>query len=415
VDIYDVGTHDGHTYLVMELLEGESLEAFLRRNGALDVTGAAELMIPVLAGIACAHEAGVIHRDLKPANIFLSVDRRGEIAPKVVDFGISKIVSADLNDSLTGSGILVGTPFYMSPEQAQGGKPIDARSDLYTLGVILYEMVTGRQPFKNGSVYEVLRKIVGGAYERPCSIRPELDEAAERIIRKAMARSPDERFASAADFARALLVFTGDRARLRWTPEFERPNGSSGAFSSATVEAALSEARSSLTLLGGESLEIPRRAPKLALGAAALTMFTIALVALLTLRLPRSDVVQIPVEPRTEVADASITPGDAGVVIDDPVDPPPPDGGVDEQRDGSSPPRPRPGTISVAVSCGRQLSITAVWIDGKKYEDPDMIKISSGRHTLLARRKDGKQIRMTVHVIPGRDTPVALDICEGEV
>ena len=128
VEIFDVAEFEGSPYLVMEFLEGEDLRALLRRRGALSLDAIVEVMLPVCNAVAAAHDAGVVHRDLKPENIFLSRTRDGALIPKVLDFGISRIDDGALSNQ-TNTGALLGTPRYMSPEQARGERGIDARSD----------------------------------------------------------------------------------------------------------------------------------------------------------------------------------------------------------------------------------------------------------------------------------------------
>ena len=137
VQIFDVGIEHDVPYLVMEYLEGENLTALLDREGPLSPKRIAHVMRPVIAAVATAHEEGVLHRDLKPDNIFLHEGKHGFLEPKLLDFGISKVVDG-AEAVLTGGGTLIGTPMYMSPEQATRARPLDERSDQYSLGVILY-------------------------------------------------------------------------------------------------------------------------------------------------------------------------------------------------------------------------------------------------------------------------------------
>jgi serine/threonine-protein kinase len=224
VDIYDVGFLDNVAYLVMEYLEGEDLNARLRREKPLTDQALTEIMLPVCAAVAAAHQQGVIHRDLKPANIFLSRGAMGEIHPKVLDFGISKILADPLADGktagLTQTGAVLGTPYYMSPEQAHGGTSLDHRSDQYSLGVILYQCSTGQRPFDAPSMYQVLHKIVQGVFDPPRAIRGDLPEDLERVILKAMARDQEARFPSVLALGAALLPLAGPRARVLWEPIF---------------------------------------------------------------------------------------------------------------------------------------------------------------------------------------------------
>jgi serine/threonine-protein kinase len=155
IDVYDVGRHEGTPFLVMELLDGESLDDLLVR-GRIAPDDAIRLIIPAMRGIAAAHALGVVHRDLKPDNIFLCKSTAGRVREvKVLDFGISKTYGEELNDTnLTRSGAILGTPKYMAPEQL-ANEPVDRRTDVYALGVILYELIAGCLPFE-GDTFALL-------------------------------------------------------------------------------------------------------------------------------------------------------------------------------------------------------------------------------------------------------------------
>lgn len=219
VHIYDVGVDGNQPYLVMEFLEGEDLGQFITREGRLSVERAADLLLPVISAVAAAHDLGVIHRDLKPENIFLSRERGG-IKPKVLDFGISKLVNRDEAQPLTGTGAFLGTPHYMSPEQAQGAKHLDHRSDQYSLGVILYQCTTGRRPVDEPSLYALIQRIVRGEFPPPRQLNPELSAAFEALILRAMARAADKRFPTTRALGRALLDFASERGRAHHADEF---------------------------------------------------------------------------------------------------------------------------------------------------------------------------------------------------
>jgi serine/threonine-protein kinase len=219
VHIYDVGVDGNQPYLVMEFLEGEDLGQFVTREGRLSAERAADLLLPVISAVAAAHDLGVIHRDLKPENIFLSRERGG-IRPKVLDFGISKLVNRDEAQPLTGTGAFLGTPHYMSPEQAQGAKHLDHRSDQYSLGVILYQCTTGRRPVDEPSLYALIQRIVRGEFPPPRQLNPELPAAFEAVILRAMARAADERFPTTRALGRALLDFASERVRAQHAEEF---------------------------------------------------------------------------------------------------------------------------------------------------------------------------------------------------
>jgi TolB-like protein len=240
-DVYDVGIDGDHPYLVIELLEGEDLASFMEREGPLSVQAIADLLVPVVAAVAAAHDQGVLHRDLKPKNIFLCTDRTG-IRPKVLDFGISKLITSTPEPSPpTGTGVVLGTPHYMSPEQAQGAKDIDWRSDQYSIGVILYESVTGRRPMHDAPLHALLHRTVQGDFPPPRQLRPGLPSAFEALILKAMARRADARFATTRALGVELLGYASARLRDDYAAELgddRRPPASAGVALPADVRAA---------------------------------------------------------------------------------------------------------------------------------------------------------------------------------
>ena len=162
-------------------------------------------MLPVFAAIAVAHDEGVIHRDLKPENIFLARERHGRPEPKVLDFGISKISSSGGNTlALTGTGASMGTPYYIAPEQVRSAAGVDARSDQYALGAILYECVTGQRAHRGETIYEVIRSVGEGSFPPPRVHRPDIPPELESAILRAMGLDPAQRFSSVRAFGRAI-------------------------------------------------------------------------------------------------------------------------------------------------------------------------------------------------------------------
>jgi hypothetical protein len=196
VDIYDSGVLDGGTpYIVMEYLEGETLSEVLGR-GAVAIDDALDWSCQVAEALAAAHACDVVHRDLKPENLFLIADahRLGKRQVKVLDFGIAKLQRHKLDQvHKTRTGMMLGTPLYMSPEQCTSQKDIDYRTDIYSLGVILYEMVTGRRPFDGDGVYAIISMHVNDPPTPPSRLRPDLPRTLEDIILTAMAKAPAAR------------------------------------------------------------------------------------------------------------------------------------------------------------------------------------------------------------------------------
>ena len=208
VEIFDFGwaqhAGEGFPYIVMELMRGKSLsQAMEDDGGALEIEFAVSLTLDVLSVLVSVHGKKIIHRDLKPENIFLAIELDGTKRTKILDFGISK-VRTDQDGGLTQTGMLLGTPYYMSPEQACGHKNIDHRIDIWAMGAILYQMLTDRVPFPGSSYNEILSKIVKEDLELPRSFRPGLPEWLEAVVLRAMAWNRDDRYRSAEDFRKDL-------------------------------------------------------------------------------------------------------------------------------------------------------------------------------------------------------------------
>jgi serine/threonine-protein kinase len=221
VDVTDVGAAGGATFLVMEYLEGEDLATYIDRCGALPVSDAVDIALPVIAAVAAAHEEGIVHRDLKASNIFLTRMRDGAVHPKVLDFGISKAISEMEPPSLrTTGGRLLGSPTYLAPEQVQDPGSASAASDQYALGLMLYECVTGRLPFDSPNLQRIFEQILSGGYPPAGAHRPDLPVGVQRIIATAMNIDPADRFADVEELGRELLPYASAAARLVWARSF---------------------------------------------------------------------------------------------------------------------------------------------------------------------------------------------------
>ncbi|HET7040269.1 MAG TPA: protein kinase, partial [Gemmatimonadales bacterium] len=197
--LYDSGGADGHLYYVMPFVEGGSLRDRLDREGALPLQDALEIAREVADALALAHSHGIIHRDIKPENILFIAGR-----PVVADFGIARAVSAAGGENLTQAGMAVGTPAYMSPEQAAGDPALDGRSDIYALGCVLYEMLAGRPPFTGRNAMEVLARHTMDAVPPLRGARPTVPPTVDQTVSRALAKIPADRFATAREFADAI-------------------------------------------------------------------------------------------------------------------------------------------------------------------------------------------------------------------
>lgn len=206
VETFDAGTlSSGEPYIFMELLSGRGLDAVIRRDGPAQLTTALDIVMQTARGLEAAHQAGIVHRDVKPANLFVLDGSRPFV--KILDFGISKFAPAaddHLRSDLTRDGALLGTPVYMSPEQVMGHRDLDGRTDVFSLGVVLYELLTGEVPFQGDSLMQLSVNICQGNYVKASKLRTDLPAQLEQVLGKALESERERRFPSAAAFADAL-------------------------------------------------------------------------------------------------------------------------------------------------------------------------------------------------------------------
>jgi serine/threonine-protein kinase len=208
-EVIDLGTlENGAPYQVMELLEGRTLAERIKLEGALSFDEVLDYAEQVLSALAAAHARGIVHRDLKPENIFLH-ERGEDVVAKLLDFGVSKSLAGDHGLSLTQTGVVVGTPYYLAPEQARGDRDIDHRVDVWAMGVVLYEALTGCLPFKADSYHALLAHILHSRPRLPSEHRPQIPPAIEGIVLRALAFEPADRFASADEMRSAIREARG--------------------------------------------------------------------------------------------------------------------------------------------------------------------------------------------------------------
>jgi serine/threonine protein kinase len=206
VQVFDFGFSDGLAYIVMELVRGATLSKLLREDGPMQPARAMKLVLDVCAALREAHEKGIVHRDIKPDNVMIVRDANGTETAKVFDFGLAKVFFADGIDLVSSAGTVMGTPQYMSPEQIRGGS-VDARSDVYSVGLLLYRMITGHRPF-SGNMSAVLSCHLTRTPARPEKRAPEagISDELSDLIMMALAKDPTDRFQSVEALANALTI-----------------------------------------------------------------------------------------------------------------------------------------------------------------------------------------------------------------
>ncbi|HEX3771198.1 MAG TPA: serine/threonine-protein kinase [Polyangiaceae bacterium] len=222
VDVLDVGLTDGVPFLVMELVDGDTLEQLVAQEGPLPLARVVAIALPLLSAVVELHDNGVVHRDLKPANVLMGPGPA--LWPKLADFGVAAWTREREGDAdasvLTQAGMLIGTPEYLAPEIIRAGGRGTERSDVYSLGVLLYECATGRKPFTGTTMYERLDAAVRAPVAPPSAHAPSLPPAFDALVLRALHRDPARRFASARELAEALVAFAPQAVAARWSAEF---------------------------------------------------------------------------------------------------------------------------------------------------------------------------------------------------
>jgi tRNA A-37 threonylcarbamoyl transferase component Bud32/tetratricopeptide (TPR) repeat protein len=215
--LLDSGAAAGLLYYVMPYIQGEALRSRLARERQLPLEDVLQITRQIASALAYAHEQGVVHRDIKPENILLGADQA-----VLADFGIARALSAAGGDRLTETGLALGTPAYMSPEQASGERHLDSRSDIYSLGCVVYEMLAGEPPFTGPTAQAIIAKRFGGPVPRVRVVREGLPEAVDRALERALAKAPADRFRTAARFSQALVEAATARPRVALVPRLAR-------------------------------------------------------------------------------------------------------------------------------------------------------------------------------------------------
>lgn len=229
VQVFDGGRDGDNFYLAMELLEGRTLSDMLVEGGSLPVKIMVEVFMQIMSGVAAVHDEGVVHRDLKPDNVFMVMRHDDPMAlgiPKVLDFGVSKLKergSGKKSNRLTATGMLMGTPYYMAPEQVADTSSVDRRADVYSLGVMMYEALTGKLPYEGESVIEIFTQASEGRPTPIRELRPGLPVALEALIARAMCPDKEERFEDVHEMRRELhaVPFDGTGGGIDWSDKSE--------------------------------------------------------------------------------------------------------------------------------------------------------------------------------------------------
>jgi serine/threonine-protein kinase len=274
VRVFDFGwTSRGDPFLVMELVQGETLSALLGRESRVPAIRAVQMLLPIADGLRMAHDKTIVHRDIKPDNIFLATDALGRVQPKLLDFGIAKVGPGPHDAKLTQIGVVLGSPEYMSPEQALGAEDVDQRTDVWSLSVVLYELVTGTIPFRRPN-YNALMQAIIRETPRPIGEHAAGDESLWSILARGLAKEPAERWSSMTELGEALALWlyehgikedlSGNSIRAVWLDNTVRveheitvPGGQTSR--SLTVSAAASPPfTSSISLASLEALGRPR-------------------------------------------------------------------------------------------------------------------------------------------------------------
>jgi serine/threonine protein kinase len=304
--VYDVGAHDGAPFIVMEHLVGRDLAAVLAERGALAVDEAIEHALQACAGLAVAHANGIVHRDIKPENLFL-VDQDGLPTIKLLDFGISKFALPEQSrpgewppegEEITGT-LICGTPLYMSPEQIRSTATVDSRSDVWSLGMVLYELLASVPAFQGEGVIDICEAILKKEPPRLCDVRPEVPTRLADVVSRCLEKDPANRFANVAELAIALLPFAPPRAlaiaeRSAWirSAAIHTLGSSGGEGRNSSSYAAISSRAPSVLAASSQPLAPAPSTPSSATGNlrfGAVAVFALAVFGLIGYRWTRAE------------------------------------------------------------------------------------------------------------------------------
>jgi serine/threonine-protein kinase len=263
--VLDVGTMDGGVpFMVMEYLEGHDLATELGRGGALSVTEAVDFVLQASCAIAEAHAKGIVHRDLKPANLFLTMRSDHTKLIKVFDFGISKSLTGSNSDqSLTRTAALVGSPLYMSPEQLESARDVDLRTDIWSLGVILFELMTGSVPFAGDNMPQLVRAVLAARPPRASDVRKEIPEGLSDVIERCLRLDLSERFSNVGELAAALAAFTPEGERYMHSIRRVLKNDSRSSSFEAVAPASVEAESAGLQPAPSKAIQEPRENARL--------------------------------------------------------------------------------------------------------------------------------------------------------
>jgi eukaryotic-like serine/threonine-protein kinase len=231
VEILDLGqAEDGSPFLVFELLQGEPLDAWLRRDGMIEAETLLELMVGVTKALDLAHKQGIVHRDLKPANIFVHQNGTGERIAKILDFGISKVFDTAHNFTLTRVGTVVGSPAYMSPEQASGSEDLDGRADVWSLGVVMYEALSGSLPHQAPNYNALMVRILTQDVDPLMTRKTDIPQGVCAIVDGCLRRNREERAASAGIVAQQMEAALREMRAVRYRSQGRRASDRAQGF-----------------------------------------------------------------------------------------------------------------------------------------------------------------------------------------
>jgi serine/threonine protein kinase len=223
VEVFDVGEHRGAPYLVMSLVDGDDLADHFDHLQPMSVAAVADCVLPIVGGVVAAYDAGIVDRDLTPHNVRVSRDHRGAPSPKILDFGISKLTGDEAGEKVLQTEGILRAANYVAPEQLCSTSRPHVRSDVYSLGAILYEAATGRPIFEADTAHGLMQAIFAGDFALPSSVREDIPPAFDAIVLRALRREPYERFSSARELGHALATLATDPAT--WTSEFAPSSG----------------------------------------------------------------------------------------------------------------------------------------------------------------------------------------------